>query len=117
MMDFGPYRSAAVQPGIDCPRCAEPLRGDLFGRMTCASSCGEWWARERLEHRRLWSQLARTQPDVRSLIGVPWPEVPCPLCGTTMAVRLAGVVAFDHCAEHGVWLDRSEPEAFELAFR
>lgn len=92
------------------------MQGDLFGRVACANKCGEWWAREALERRLDWPRLRHSQPDVLSLIGVPWSPIRCPICATVMDVRLAGVVAFDHCDAHGVWLDRCEPAAFEVAF-
>jgi len=114
-VDEGPYRSAGVT-GIACPRCRSPMAGDLAERMACRSGCGEWLPKEALEGLLSWEALEASEPDVASLLGQPFPPVPCPICGRTMAVSVRPWVVFDHCGAHGVWLDRNERERFAHAF-
>ena len=92
------------------------MNGDMLERLECAQGCGEWLSRELLEHLLSWSELEDAEPDVLSLIGVPFPEAGCPACGKTMTVRVRMRVVFDHCNDHGVWLDRREREFFDRAF-
>jgi hypothetical protein len=92
------------------------MSGDLAERMACLAGCGEWWSKETLEGMLSWGALEASEPDVPSLIGRPFPPVPCPLCGQTMVVSVRTRVVFDHCSAHGVWLDRNERGRFACAF-
>ena len=115
-MDGGPYRTLGGG-GVSCPRCNGVMDGDILDRLECPRGCGEWLSRERLERQLSWNELEESEPDVLSLIGVPFPETGCPVCGRTMTVRVGMRVVFDHCNDHGVWLDRREREFFDRAFR
>jgi hypothetical protein len=92
------------------------MHGDLVNRVDCAGGCGQWLSRDMLERQLSWSDLEESEPDVLSLIGIPYPETGCPVCGRTMTVRVRMRVVFDHCNDHGVWLDRREREFFDRAF-
>lgn len=116
MMDGGPYRGGAGT-GFACPRCAGPMTGDPIGQMACASGCGAWWSKETLADLLSWSELEASEPDVRSLLDEPFPPVRCPRCFQVMTVSVHAGVAFDHCGDHGVWLDAQESEQFARAFQ
>ena len=92
------------------------MTGDLAARMACLNRCGEWFPKELLEELLPWDALEASEPDVPSLLGRPFPPVPCPMCGRTMTVSVRPRVVFDHCGEHGVWLDRNERTRFADAF-
>jgi hypothetical protein len=93
------------------------MDGDIADRVECAGGCGEWLSRDMLERQLSWSDLAESEPDVLSLVGIPFPEIGCPVCGRTMTVLCRMRVVFDYCHDHGVWLDRREREFFDRAFR
>ena len=108
-----PYRGIPENP---CPRCLAPLQGDRIGRMECPRGCGEWLAKHLLEGLVSDRELLACEDDVGSLIDRPFPPARCPTCERTMAVRLKYRLAFDHCIEHGIWLDRGERPAFDAGF-
>ncbi len=109
----GPYRGMSHG---SCPRCNGPLFGDLIDRLECANGCGEWLTKQMLEPHISDAELVACEPDVGSLIGRPFPPARCAMCPRTMAVRIKYRAVFDHCIDHGVWLDRGEREPFEAAF-
>lgn len=90
-----------------CPRCAEMLDRAFEGVWPCPRCEGLWIARATLD---------AAFGDSR------WPEghamwwrnaIECPECtlegkATTMTARMSNDVIIDHCADHGVWLDRGE---------
>jgi Zn-finger nucleic acid-binding protein len=109
-MSGGPYRDDGL---LRCPRCHGSLEGNSEVRLRCTSGCGDWLARSALEHR--WTRISRSEPDVASLIGRPWPATGCPICECEMRVSIQSAVVFDHCDDHGVWLDRGEYASFAAA--
>ena len=92
------------------------MDGDIVDRVECIAGCGEWLSRDMLERQLSWSDLEESDPDVLSLIGIPFPETSCPMCDRTMTVLCRMRVVFDYCSDHGVWLDRREREFFDRAF-
>jgi hypothetical protein len=98
-----------------CPRCSSSLIEGPHA-LSCPRGCGELLPRRKLPGGLSIERLDACEPDVGSLIEWPFPPARCPLCERTMEVRLHVRVAFDFCFDHGLWLDRGERAAFEVAF-
>jgi hypothetical protein len=92
------------------------MDGDPDLRLTCFAGCGEWWAKQVLVRRLSWTELQASEADVRSLLDQPFPPIACLLCGRLMTVSLRSGITFDHCDDHGIWLDRGERDKFVVAF-
>jgi hypothetical protein len=110
-MSGGPYRDDGL---LRCPRCHASLHGNSELRLRCTNGCGDWLAKPAVE--RQWNHISTCEPDVASLIGRPWPPTGCPICEREMRVSIRRAIVFDHCDDHGVWLDRGEYEPFAAAF-
>lgn len=81
--------------------------------MVCVQHCGLW-----LPKRGLYGTLAIVGldafvPEPNSWLARLFPPAKCVQCTRTMAVRTEKELTFDFCAEHGVWLDAGELDAFD----
>jgi Zn-finger nucleic acid-binding protein len=105
-----PYRDGSMV--ATCPRCRGELAGDGELRLVCLAGCGEWYPRELLAHRVAWDVVVRpVQVDTW-----PWSPAECPGCHEPMATAFREELRFDHCGQHGVWLDAGEAERFFALF-
>jgi hypothetical protein len=104
-----PYRTS--QQAGTCPRCSNTTEGDgEGGRLVCIRGCGEWYPRQYLKAETWTMILSRPVMNVRT--DWPWGPAPCPTCQRVMTIGQLDIVRFDYCAEHGLWLDAGELQAF-----
>jgi Zn-finger nucleic acid-binding protein len=100
-----PYREPPR--ALSCPRCGDVLERALDGVSTCLCCRGLWIAPPVLDAAFGNSRWPLGQP-------LWWrTAIACPACAlegqqTSMAARMSDDVIVDHCATHGVWLDRGE---------
>jgi hypothetical protein len=75
-----------------------------------ANDCGDWWSKEVLAPALDWRTVENAEP---FLVFGAAPELPCPVCSTTMIPSMRAKVEFAHCDAHGLWLDRIARAEFD----